>query len=143
MQIKQNPDYNSVVTLLAACHLPTQDITVDKLSSFLGYYDDTTLIGVVGMEFYGDFGLLRSLAVAGQHRNSGIANHLLSAIEEYAVSKRIKYAYLLTTTASAYFIKHGFTLVSRDNVPDAIKNTSEFDSICPKSATLMYKELAW
>ena len=142
MQFAQNPDLESVVSLLRGCDLPTQDITRDKLSSFFSYGDSTNLIGVVGIELHGEFGLLRSLAVSPDRRNSGIANQLLNTIEKYAISKHIKSVYLLTTTASEYFARHSFSLVSRDDVPDEIKQTSEFDSVCPKTAILMYKNLS-
>jgi amino-acid N-acetyltransferase len=141
MQITQKPDFESVISLLKSCDLPIQDITPEKLSSFFSYHDATKIIGVIGLELYENIGLLRSLAVLPDHRNFGIANKLLITIEKYAISKHIKTVYLLTTTASDYFIKHGFSKISRDSVPEQIKRTSEFDGVCPKTATLMYKHL--
>jgi amino-acid N-acetyltransferase len=49
--------------------------------------------------------------------------------------------YLLTTTAEHYFPAFGFERTTRDRVPYAVRATSEFRSVCPDSAIVMWKEL--
>ncbi len=50
--------------------------------------------------------------------------------------------YLLTTTAKDFFNKEGYIVVNRDEVPEPIKNSSEFSSVCPSTAIVMKKEIA-
>jgi amino-acid N-acetyltransferase len=49
--------------------------------------------------------------------------------------------YLLTTTAAAFFARHGYETVERDTVPARIRGTTEFDDLCPDSAVCMRKRL--
>ena len=49
--------------------------------------------------------------------------------------------FLLTTTAESYFGKRGYSTTSREAVPEAIRNTKEFASVCPSSAVVMVKHM--
>lgn len=143
MQVTNNPDFEQVTVLLKQCDLPTQDITREKLAHFYAIADPSGLVGVIGLELHGDFGLLRSLAVDPDFRNQGIAKVLLSAIEQTAREQHLLSLFLLTTTAPLYFRQQGYDEISRHTVPEAIKSTSEFASICPASAIVMCKVLEW
>jgi amino-acid N-acetyltransferase len=50
--------------------------------------------------------------------------------------------YLLTTTAERYFPSFGFSVTTREKVPDAVRDTVEFRSACPASAVVMVRPLA-
>jgi N-acetylglutamate synthase-like GNAT family acetyltransferase len=54
-----------------------------------------------------------------------------------AEARGAKALYLLTTTADAYFPSFGFTVTTRDAVPEDIRDTAEFKGACPDSATVM------
>jgi amino-acid N-acetyltransferase len=84
---------------------------------------------------------LRSLAVASTERSAGIGNALVNFIEDHAKEKGLKEIVLLTTTAAAYFDKRSYTSIERTNIPEAIKQSAEFRSTCPASATTMLKTL--
>ncbi len=49
---------------------------------------------------------------------------------------------LLTETAEAFFTRHGYLVIERESVPDEIKQSAEFQSLCPDSAICMTKSLA-
>lgn len=138
MNIYSQPKLADVLSLLNKCDLPTSDITPEKLALFFGS-GEPILRGVIGLEVHGDCGLMRSLAVDETFRNQGLAAKLLSIIETKAQEKQLHSLFLLTTTAPAYFQNHGYSEVSRDEVPEEIKKTSEFSSVCPKSAIVMKK----
>ncbi len=93
------------------------------------------------MERYGAFGLLRSMAVHPGYRNQHIAASLVQELEKRAESTGIAAMYLLTETASGYFSRKGFIPAERDQVPDAVKSSSEFSHVCPVSAIVMRKSL--
>ena len=141
MNITRKPPEVAVKELLASALLPTADITPDHLESFFGAWSESTLEGVVGIEPYGTVALLRSLAVAVPRRGSGVGSRLLAQAEQYATEKGIHSMFLLTTTAESYFGKRGYSTTSREAVPEAIRNTKEFASICPGSAVLMVKHM--
>jgi N-acetylglutamate synthase-like GNAT family acetyltransferase len=50
--------------------------------------------------------------------------------------------YLLTTDADAYFDRHGFAVIDRDEAPAAIKSTQQFAELCPDSAIVMHRRVA-
>ena len=59
----------------------------------------------------------------------------------HAKEKDIKQLYLLTLTADRFFEKECFERISRESMPEAIQNTTEFTSICPVSSVCMKKEI--
>jgi amino-acid N-acetyltransferase len=133
-------DLGSVVQLLRECGLAHEDIH-HHLSGLIVAEQDSLLVGTVALEAYDSAGLLRSLAVRESWRSRGIARELLRRAIAYAQSKRLAQCFLLTSTATDYFVKHGFEVVSRDSVPKEIAATEEFRSLCPSSAICMRKRL--
>ena len=59
-----------------------------------------------------------------------------------AEERGAKALYLLTTTAEGYFPSFGFSLTSREAVPDDVRATAEFQGACPASATVMVRTLS-
>ena len=59
-----------------------------------------------------------------------------------AEARGIHALYLLTTTAERYFPSFGFQQITRDEVPNDIRETKEFQEACPASATVMACRLA-
>jgi amino-acid N-acetyltransferase len=142
MLIEKAENYrDSIVQLLSAAKLPVEDLPLllDEFSIALN--DNNDVIGVVGLEVYGDYALLRSLAVEPGYRGQGVANKLLGIAEGSASLKSVKAIYLITETASVYFGQKGYMTVPRIEVPDEIKVSSEFSYVCPASAIVMKKEL--
>ena len=133
-------DSPAVEKLLASNDLPLDGVPED-LSGFLVAADDNRLVGVVGIEDCGDYGLLRSAAVDRDSRGLGIGRQLVERAIDDAKANRKKELYLLTTTAEKYFPNFGFEVTTRDSVPDSIRRTSEFTTACPASATLMKLDL--
>jgi amino-acid N-acetyltransferase len=97
------------------------------------------LIGVAGFESYAPHALLRSLAVAPQHRSKGLGRKLVADRLHAARATGIRAVYLLTTTAPAFFCRLGFESTSRENAPLQVENSREFASICPASAVFMLR----
>lgn len=127
---------DKVALLLKSTGLAIHDID-SCLDGFLVAHDGDRLIGTVGIETYGDIGLLRSLAVDNGYRNQKIGERLFREALNLARSRRIQTLYLLTTTAAEYFARRGFRDIPRENVPVAIQQTEQFSSICPDSANVM------
>lgn len=130
----------AIITLLAAQQLPVADLPLE-LDDFIVMKDRDEIIGVSGLETYGNYGLLRSMAVAPTHRNRGIADNLLTQIENMAASKKLTAIYLLTETAVGYFSRKEYQLTNRDTVPAEVQQSTEFSHVCPVSAVVMKKTI--
>lgn len=133
-------DKEKIKKVLAACSLPFQDID-PHLENFLIAKREQEITGIVGMEVYGEYALLRSFAVSPSSRNKGLGKELLWTLIRNAKQKGIKEFYLLTETARDYFEKNGFMLIERSKAPTEIQQTLEFKSVCPSSAYCMMASL--
>jgi len=128
--------------LLAACHLPTEDLLAPVTSLHLfGCQVDGRLAGLVGVEMHGPDALLRSLAVADFARGKALGDALLVYAEQFAVAHGVQAVYLLTTTAEGFFAQRGYSLVEREAAPAAIAATQQFSGLCPATAAFMLKRL--
>jgi N-acetylglutamate synthase-like GNAT family acetyltransferase len=103
--------------LLILCELPQEDITLEHLRHFLVLKEKGQVIGLVGVEVLGQFGLLRSLVVDPKYRCGGFASQLIEKAKEYAASLKIEALYLLTMTAEGFFAKRGYQRVERNSAP--------------------------
>ncbi|HET7545247.1 MAG TPA: arsenic resistance N-acetyltransferase ArsN2 [Polyangiaceae bacterium] len=98
---------------------------------------DGVFVGCAGLEVYGKAGLLRSVAVESQARNSGLGTALVNAVVAEARKHGLRELYLLTTTAPAFFARLGFRSLPRRAVPPAIAGSWEFRVGCPETALIM------
>jgi amino-acid N-acetyltransferase len=122
-------DYELIRALLAANALPIEDITETAPIRFLIAEDSSARLGgCIGFETHGRDGLLRSLAVQPDLRAQGVGGSLVDAV-------------LLTTTASAFFVRSGYEVVNRATAPELIRRSLQFASICPANAMCMTRAL--
>jgi amino-acid N-acetyltransferase len=121
--------------------LPTDDLTVDHMDSFIVATRAGKPVGMIGIEKFGDIGLLRSLFVDEVGRGAGLGARLVAALELRAHSEHIGELWLLTIDADPYFTRHGYVVAERDDAPIAIRSTAEFSDLCPGDAVLMHKRL--
>lgn len=131
---------SDLIQLLEDCDLPTSDVNTEKIIFFRAV-KGSRMVGVVGAEPRGAHVLLRSLAVDEQYRSRGVGSLLVNHLLVYCQDEWIDGVYLLTTTAKDFFAAHGFSIVDRAEVPESIRLSSEFSTLCPLSAIVMYKEL--
>ena len=129
-------DWPAIEALLAAAALP-QDGARENLHNFIVGETAGAVCCVAGLEYYAPAGLLRSVAVSESMRGEGIGKRMLDALEARAKERGISAVYLLTTTASIFFAARGFARIERAEVPLAVRTSSQFNGICPASATAM------
>lgn len=135
-----NDQRPAIIRLLQAAQLPVDDLPA-AIDNFFVAVNDQQVVGTIGLEPYGDGGLLRSMAVSEAHRNKNIASGLMQRLEDYAGSTGIRTIYLLTETAAPYFERKGYQQITRDEVPEPFRASSEFSHVCPVSATVMKKQI--
>jgi N-acetylglutamate synthase-like GNAT family acetyltransferase len=134
-------DLPAVERLLTASGLPLDGVR-EALPAFVVAEAGADLVGVAGREVCCDNALLRSVAVADAWRSRGVGRTLVTHVIADAESRGIHALYLLTTTADRYFPSFGFRQVARDAVPADVRETAEFRSACPASATVMARPVA-
>lgn len=139
---KASPLYrNAIIELLQSEKLPIEDIPVN-LDNFIIASDNGRVIGLIGLEKYERYGLLRSLVVHPAYRKMKIGDKLIKQLLQLSQESHLKEIYLLTETAPAYFSRKEFVEITRAEAPESIKQSSEFSHVCPASAILMRKKLS-
>lgn len=129
-------DLAAVERLLTASSLPLDGVA-DALPAFVVAQAGDDIVGVAGLEVCCDNALLRSVAVDPAWRSRGVGRALVARVISDAEARGIRGLYLLTTTAERYFPSFGFRQISRDEVPDDVRATAEFQGACPASAIVM------
>lgn len=133
-------DVPGMLTLLQDSALPVEGVAA-QVDGFLVAEHEGALLGLVGLERYGDAALLRSLVVHERARGTGLGAQLVRAIEAAAARDGARTLVLLTTTAAAWFPRFGFAATTREAVPESVTASVEFQGVCPASATVMQKAL--
>lgn len=134
-------DLEAVRRLLIGCGLGTEGLESQFPDGYAVVDSGGELVGVAGIEIYGEDGLLRSVAVASEHRGTGQAALLVRNRLEWAVKHRLRAVYLLTTTSADFFARMAFWPVERESVPEGIRASEEYARACPASATVMWLPL--
>jgi len=121
--------------------LEESSLSPEGIAEFLEHFrvvcEGADIVGMVGLELYGQDGLLRSLAVAQSERSRGIGLVLLQRAIEDARRLGILRLVLLTTTAADYFARQGFRAIDRGSVTGGLTSSSQFRGACPATATCM------
>ena len=133
-------DLPALRELLSLCGLPFDGVP-DHLNAFLVALDQGRLTGSVGVERYGADGLLRSLAVHPDYRGRSLGTHLTRRALREARRLGLRRVFLLTETASEYFLRLQFRRVPRQQAPPAVQASVEFASVCPETAVCMERHL--
>jgi N-acetylglutamate synthase-like GNAT family acetyltransferase/SAM-dependent methyltransferase len=137
VRVVRPADLEAVQALLRAADLPAGGVADQFEDGYVVAEADGALVGAAGLETYGGYGLLRSVVVAPEWRGRGIAESLIRDRVEWGAARGLRAIYLLTTTAGPYFEKHGFASVERDQIPGAVRRSSEFMDICPTTAVAL------
>jgi arsenate reductase len=129
-------DLPAVELLLEQASLPLEGVR-EHFGGFLVAESGGSVVGAIGVEPYGDTGLLRSLVVEPACRGTGIGGALVEALVRRAGEQGVRRMILLTTTAAGFFASRGFQRVDRSAVSGPVTGSIEFVSACPASAAVM------
>ncbi|MEM7454890.1 MAG: arsenic resistance N-acetyltransferase ArsN2 [Planctomycetota bacterium] len=144
MQIRPaaDSDFASIISLLCTAGLPVHDLSSGERYRFEVLLEASGQpAGACAVEPRGNYGLLRSLVVSRDFQGLGYGRKLVESVETSACGLGISELYLLTETAESFFHNLGYQPVDREAVPQEIRLTTEFSSICPDSAACLMKYL--
>lgn len=129
-------DLVAIERLLSRHGLPRVGVR-EGLAGFTVAEEQGALIGVIGLEIHGAYGLLRSAAVEPAWQGKGIGRGLVARVIASARERKLRALYLLTTTAAEYFPVFGFALTDRAGAPPEMQRTDEFAGACDATAVAM------
>ena len=132
----ENKDLVSASLLLERSGLSPDGLKEHVETMLVAVYEDV-IVGTAALEMYGKAALLRSVSVDVAARKIGLGIQLTIEILKLAKISGVRRVFLLTETASDFFPRFGFHLVSRGDVPAHVKSSIEFTSLCPDSAHTM------
>jgi amino-acid N-acetyltransferase len=133
-------EIDAIGALLAGAGLPLEGLDSPELRLLVAE-DGGRLVGSIGLERSGEHALLRSLVVDEAERGRGIGSRLCDRAEELARREGVRRLWLLTESARAFFESRGYRISERKLAPEEIRGTSEFERLCPASASLLFREL--
>lgn len=134
-------DRAAIEALLRACELPLPGAGAPASLFLVAEDPEGGLIGCAGLEQYGTYGLLRSVAVAPEARGAGLGARLTGAIVTEARRRGLTSLYALTTTAERYFPRLGFAAMDRREIAPAVRESEEFATTCPATAIALRLDL--
>src|SRR5215470_965144 len=121
-------DVRAILDLVESVYLPPEGIA-EAMEYFWVARAGERIVGTVGLEVYNDMALLRSLVVTPACQRTGLGHALTETALSYLTTRQFRAVYLLTTTAEAFFARHGFCLVPRDAVPASVQQSVEFQGV--------------
>lgn len=124
MRRAEESDYAKVIRFLEKAGLGTAGITKESAGLFLLAERDGTIQGSIGIEQYGDSGLLRSLAISpGMNEQALLA--MLEQMLILAKNAGMKALYLATNKRNAipFFEMAGFCMIVRNELPPEFFNS--------------------
>jgi len=135
--VPANPaHWGEIADLVTASGLPLDGLE-PHLGSAIIAREPGGIVGCAALELYGHDALLRSVAVAPARRGGGVGLALTAASIELARRHDVRTVWLLTETAADFFPRFGFEQSTRAAVPAAVRQSVEFTTACPASATVM------
>lgn len=126
--------------ILTEAQLPTDDFRDGDVEFFVAE-EDGMVVGTIGLETYGESGLLRSAAVRPSHRSRKVGALLVEALIREARARPLRELVLLTTTAAGFFRKMGFSAVPRASMAERVLASAQFAGTRCSSATVMRTSL--
>lgn len=126
---------------LTKAKLPVDDLEAPGHHFWRFETVDEVPVGFGGLEVYSPDALLRSLLTLPPVRNRGVGSAIVAALEFEAGLLGCRNIWLLTTSAADFFGRLGYARCERAVVPEAIRKTEEFASLCPASADVLMKRI--
>ena len=127
--------------LLAEVSLPADGLEDQFPRAYAVLEEDGKPVGLAGLERYGRFGLLRSVAVSPRQRGAGGGAALVSDRLAAAGADGVESVFLLTTTADRWFTRFGFHSIERAALPPEIAASPEASVACPEGAAVLRFDL--
>ena len=98
-------------------------------------------VGFGGLEIHGRDALLRSVVILPRLREIGMGRAIVQTLETEAAAHQCRAIYLLTTSEAKFFARLGYAHCERRDVPEGIRASRQFGTLCPATADVMMKRV--
>src|SRR5687767_13681681 len=133
---------NDVLEILSQGNLPHDGVKEHFGGFLIARSGGGKILGCVGLERYGEIGLLRSAAILSDYQGQWIGNKLVRELLKRAASAGVTEVVLLTTTARDYFQdKFGFKEAKRSDYEKRLADSPEWNLPRCSSAVFMTLKL--
>jgi amino-acid N-acetyltransferase len=129
-------DLKEIHALLRGAGLMTEGVEAGARDFLVGR-EDGRIVAVAGLEDYTTAGLLRSVAVAPDRRDRGLAQTLIKILISRSKNRGHHAIYLFTDTAAGYFSRFGFRRIDRTELAPDIMGSDQFKNHCASSAVMV------
>lgn len=137
----KNSEVKKVANLLSECNLSSTGLK-NHIHNFYLAKSSNRIIGSIGLEIHGQYGIIRSTAVLPRHRKKGIGSKLAKKMIDFTKAQGIDALYLKTENEAKFFHYQGFIPISPGQIPGEIKDTDMLaESCCCSSAAAMMMAL--
>lgn len=96
------------------------------------------MVGAVGMEMHGKYGLLRSFVLQRATWNPRVGLQLIEILLSYAVKCKLSKVYMLAGDCNTFFEQLGFTTVEKEELPEEIQNSMHMKRSIENGTPMVY-----
>lgn len=119
-------DIPFITKILLDAGLPPDELET-WIDNFLLLSVEGKTIGCIGLETWGKVGLLRSFVISEDYRSKGLGIKLYNRLIALAKEKKLSSILLLAKGASIFFEKNGFKFIDRNDAPESVKKSIQFN----------------
>src|SRR5262245_7833298 len=133
---------DDVLEILSQVNLPHNGVKEHFGGFLVARSGGGKILGCIGLERYGEIGLLRSAAVLSEYQGQWVGNKLIGELLKRAAREGISEVVLLTKTAREYFQnKFGFKQSKRSDYDERLADSLEWNLPRCSSAVFMTLKL--
>lgn len=134
-------DWEAIAALLTTVDLTLEGAQACVTEFTLAFRDDV-LVGTAAVERYANgVGLLRSVSTAPSERGLGTGTEVVQRALERARASGLSQVILLTPSAAGFFGRLGFTRIAREEAPEDLRRSIQFQQVQCLSAAVMRRAL--
>ncbi|MDQ0207052.1 GNAT family N-acetyltransferase [Alkalicoccobacillus murimartini] len=137
----QDRDLLYVQRLLARAGLREDDTSNITNIFLVAETIDNEIVGIIGLEPSGDYGLLRSLVLETDYFTPAKGMGFLEAALAYGRKLQLNEVFLITKQAGAFFEQLQFRPIKQIDVPNEIQRLSHFQQFENQDVTIFACEL--
>ena len=119
-------DIPFITALLLDADLPPDELE-RWIDNFILLSVEGKTVGCIGLETWGKVGLLRSFVISEDYRSNGLGIKLYNRLIALAKEKKLSSILLLAKGASIFFEKNGFKIIDRNEAPESVKESIQFN----------------
>ncbi|TLS36707.1 hypothetical protein [Pseudalkalibacillus caeni] len=134
-------DKVSIARMIERAGLLNRESLPDVENFLIAETVDENIVATIGLEKYGDFGLLRTFVMDTNYWDAKKMMQFFQVVFDYGVKQDLKGLYLLTKRPSFIFQAFGFQTISQTEIPTEMLRSSAVEKAIMNKSVIMFKSL--